>query len=740
MDREALRQRLMVTFLGELDEHVQALNRDLLALEKDSGEGRAALLVSLLRTTHSLKGAARSVSVEPIETACHRLESLLGSARDGRRSLDAEALELVYATADALKETGDRLRAQQDLSDGRLRSILPVLDAAARVMRQSPAPPVSITSSTASATPAPTPVVRDSLMRVPAEKLDALLTDSGELLVARRRLEAQCDELRSLHETVRQLQAEWHQVETPIRRMLASQPQSLPRRAKQTLEGTGGRLKTLERHLERLSSRIKTEHRSLERAAATFDDDIRRLCLFPFSHAYEGLERTVRDLAHVGAKQVTLLTEGGDIEVGRQVLEGLKDPLLHLVRNAVAHGIETPDERQAAGKAPEGRVTVAAALRGGAVEIVVADDGRGLDMKAIRAQARRRKLPVPDDEREGARLVFLPGFSTVRMVTELSGRGMGLDVVKHHVESLHGQVDNSFQPGLGTRVALTVPLMVGTIRALLLGAAGQVFALPVAHVRRLVRAGASDLASAGGREVLLSDGPPIPVVLLSDALGMPHAGVHHHPGYASGRAPLVIVASGTTQVAVVVDELIAEEEILVKNLGTRLRRVRHFAGATILPSGHVVLIINTADVVSSALGRVGARTLSAALKEQAADRPRRLLIAEDSLTTRSLEKHILEAAGYQVVAAADGRDAWRLLQERGADLVVTDVEMPRMDGFALCEAIRRSPRFRELPIVLVTALESEADKARGLEVGADAYLLKSAFDQRKLLETIARLL
>jgi two-component system chemotaxis sensor kinase CheA len=743
MDREALRRRLMATFLGELEEHVQALNRDLLALEKDAGSGRAELLVSLFRTAHSLKGAARSVGVEAIETTCHRLENLLGAARDGRRPLDAEAIELVYATADALKDAEARLREQQDPAGGRLRSVLSAMDSGARTpqtLSPIPAHETAATTSVLQATAtqaAATPVTREGLVRVPAEKLDALLAGSGELLVARGRVLAARDDIRRLHDELRQWRTEWLWTDKHLRRVLASHTRLFPKRARLALEGTSERLKKLDRQVDLLSSRMGSEFRALERAAATLDDDIHRVSLFPFSHACEGLERTVRDLARVAGKQVELVIEGGDIEVDRLVLEGLKDPLLHLVRNAVDHGIETPDERQSGGKSAEGRVTVAAALRSGAVEIVVADNGRGLDVGAIRAEARRKKMPAPDNERDAAGLVFLPGFSTVRLVTELSGRGMGLDVVKHEVESLHGQVDISFERGHGTRVVLTVPLTVTTIRALLLGAAGQTFALPVTHVQRLIRVAAADLGLVGGREVLLSAGAPIPVVSLTDVLGVQSAAATHRPGH---RAPLVVMGSGNTQAALAVDELIAEEEILVKSLGTRLRRVRHFAGATILPSGRVALILNTADVLSSAMGRAPSASLAATLAKQRSEKTWRLLLAEDSVTTRSLEKSILEAAGYEVVAVADGSDAWRILHERGADLVVADVEMPRMDGFALCDAIRRSPRFRELPVVLVTALETTADKARGLEVGADAYLPKGAFDQRQLLDTIAQLL
>jgi two-component system chemotaxis sensor kinase CheA len=733
MDKEALRQRLMVTFLGELEEHVQSLNRDLLALEKEPG---AELLTSLFRTAHSLKGAARSVNVQLIETACHRLESLLGGARDGRRSLDADTIQLLFTTADALKDAGSRLRARQDLSDAPLHALLPTLDDANRrtdARRGAVSSPAPAMTSIPESSP---PSVREGFVRVQPEKLDRLLESSGELLVARRRTTAGHEMLSLLRDDMRQWRSEWLQLERPLRKVLTSHSRLLPKRATVVFDQTRERLKTLEHRVELLSARIAAEAHGLERAAASLEDEIRRVQMFPFSQACEGLERTVRDLAHGSSKQVELAIEGGDVELGRFVLESLKDPLRHLVRNAVDHGVEMRDERQAVGKPVRATITVAAALRGGGVEIVVADDGRGLDMAAIAELARRKKMAVPEDDRDAARLIFLPGFSTVRLITELSGRGVGLDIVKHRVESLHGEVGLTFEPGRGTRVVLTVPVTLATIRALLLGVAGQVFAIPVTSVRRLTRVGAADLASTGGREVLLSNGAPVPVVLLSDILGIQGA-----PPHSSGRrAPVVIVASGNTQLALVVDELIAEEEVLVKSLGSRLRRVRHFAGATILPSGRVALILNTADVVHTALGRAPRRALAAALADSRPEAKRRLLVVDDSVTTRSLERSILEGAGYEVMVAVDGSEAWRLLQDAGADLVVADVEMPRMDGFALCEAIRGSKRFRELPVVLVTALESDADKKRGLDVGADAYLPKSAFDQRQLLETIAQLL
>lgn len=762
MDREQLVQRLMVTFLGELEEHVRALNRDLLALEKDSGEARTELLETLFRTVHSLKGAARSANVHAIETACHRVESILAAARDGRHTLNPELIQLLFTATDALKDAGERLHAQRPLVDAPIQTLLPQLDAAARRAEEAASTsPTQPATPAASAAPAP-PASSAESMRVSLQKLDTLLARSGELLVARRRTANREEDVALLRDAIQRHGSDWHVLEKPLRKLLAPQragalraPQSsarngprdgarngtrqaslLPQRAVAAFERVGQNLKRLERSAELLASRLAADHRALEQAAAPLEEDIRGVRMLPFGDACEGLERAVRDLAHADSKNVGLVIEGATVELDRAVLDHLKDPLLHLLRNAVDHGVETPDEREAAGKPPQATVSVAAMLRGSSVEIVVADDGRGLDLAAVREQARRKQLVVPEDDREATRLIFLPGFSTAPLVTELSGRGIGLDIVRHSVESLHGRVDFSFTLGQETRVALTVPLTLTTIHALLLRAGGQVFALPLVSLVRLTRVAAGDLGSTGGREVLLSEGPPVPVASLPAVLGMPAETLHH----AGGKFPLVIVTSGDRQVALVVDELMAEQELVVKSLGTRLTRVRHFSGATVLPTGRVALILNAADLVQSALGRAPGPALALALEQKQPEDRRRVLLAEDSVTTRSLEKSILEAAGYDVTAVVDGGEAWQLLQEKGADLVVADVEMPRMDGFELCEAIRGSRRFRELPVVLVTARESDRDKARGLEVGANAYLPKSTFDQRQLLETITLLL
>jgi two-component system, chemotaxis family, sensor kinase CheA len=771
MDKKQLIERLMVTFLGELGDHVRALNEELLALEKEpEGPGRTERFKVLFRAAHSLKGAARSVGVGLVEDACHRLETILAAARDGPTPLGPDLFALLFATADALEEVGMRLREQQDLSDSPLAALLPRLEQAAggrvpapsppRVPAPDPVPPPLVAETppaerpdapkfapcpSSAVGPAPLRSVMPpeserslsgaAFVRVPAEKLDAMLTRSGELLVARRRVESRIEELAALRD-------EWSSLIKPLKKFLPREGNggpgaAPPARATRSLARFGDQLDRLEEGFERLTLALASDRRQLARAAGLLDEEVRRIRMLPFAEACQGLERIVRDIAQAEKKQVDLVVEGNSVELDRSVLEGLKDPLVHLVRNAVDHGIEPPDARRAAGKPPAGRVTVTAALRGAQVEVVVADDGKGLDLDALRRQARQRGFTDPSDERNLCDLIFLPGFSTAPIVTNISGRGVGLDVVRSRLEVLHGTVEVTSEVGYGSRFRLAVPLTLTTLRALQFRAGGQTFALSSANVQRLVRIDPSDLRMVEGREMLATGGPLLPIASLAEVLGLP---AQEQAG-TDGKMLGLIVAVGDRRMAFVVDDLLIEQEIIVKSLGNRIRRVRNVSGATILPTGRIALVLNAASLVRHALSR--ASGMSAARRPaEAAAAPtrRRLLVVDDSVTTRTLEKSILEAAGYEVATAVDGEAGWRLLQDQGADLLISDIEMPRMDGFMLTEAVRASSRFADLPVILFSAWASERDRARGAEVGADAYIIKGAFDQKELLDTIAQLL
>ncbi len=816
MDKAKLITRLMNTFLDELQGHVRALNRESLALEKNPAEAeRARRLQELLRTAHSLKGAAHSVDLSLIEQACHGLEDLLAGVRDNRVAFDSELFSLLFAMADSLEEAEMRLREQRDLADSPLGALLPRLEAAVGIPALRPFEPaprpldagVPLAGRDAGEMPAPQPpaaqeagapppvrstppaehsesdgVVRPGdrppepsvqpsgasrqpppavaqlpraaiagFVRVPAEKLDALLTYSGELLVARRRVESRTSELEAIREFLGRWKTERRRCDRALRTLKRAENggrsglpsmagtgdgKLLPRPAAVVLGQIDDYMRRLEKDLERFAMLLTSDGRQLDQVADLLDDAVRRLRMLPFAEACQGLDRLVRNLARASGKEVVLLVEGGQVELDRSILEGLRDPLYHLVRNAVDHGIEAPDQRQAAGKLAQGRITLAAALRGTQVEVVVADDGRGLDLEAVRQQVRQQGLGEPPDERDLASCIFLPGFSTASLITSVSGRGVGLDVVKSQVELLHGTIDLSFTAGQGTRFALAVPLTLTTLRALLVEAGEQTFAWASTNVQRLVRIGPDDIRMVGGREMLVNDKSLLPMASLAETLGLPATTA----AGAGGKRPGLIVAAAERRMAFVVDELIAEQEIMVKGLGDRIRRVRSFSGATILPSGRIALVLNAAALIRAAMSQSVGPTPAPVPAMTGSLARKRLLVVDDSVTTRSLEKSILEAAGYEVVTAADGEAGWKLLQERDVDLVITDIEMPRMDGFELTEAIRRSKRSHELPVILISARSSDRDKARGIEVGADAYIVKSTFDQKELLEALGQLL
>ena len=757
MDKDALVRRLMKTFLSEFDDHLAALNRDLMVLERgpESSE-KAEVFKRLFRTAHSLKGASRSVDIDVLERAGHHLESIFEGLRGGSLNLDAKLFELLFAAVDAIKDIGHRLTAGNDIAESPLLALLPALQSAsggtgpARPTMLDVAPiageaTAASPSGTATKATSPTaPATRDRFVRVRAEKLDHMLTLGGELLIARRHAEGRSADVTRLLEVTKAWAAESRAAEGAVRGLArrhgnGKDPSPAGSQALEAetrgVDRTKEDLQWLTGQLEQLAASLAADQKEVNRTAALLEQEVQWSRMVPFAEACEGLDRAIRDLAKTGSKEVSLAVEGA-VEIDRSVVQGLKDPLLHLVRNAVDHGIELPAERSAAGKPARGQIRMSAALRNGQVEVVVADDGRGFDLEAIREGAIKRGLPVPSDDLETARLVFTPGFSTSSTVTEISGRGVGLDIVKAGVESLRGDVKFTFQPGQGTRFVLTVPLTLTRLPALLVRVGSQTYAFDSAAVRTLLRVSADELRSMEGRDVLTFDGTPVPIVSLAAVLGQP---VHEVP-HAGGKVPVVVLGTGAGRAAFTVDELVAEQEVVVKDLGPRLLHVNNVMGATVLPTGQLALILNAAELVRATLGQTPTQMLSVALAEQPSEAKKHLLVVDDSVTTRTLVQSILEAAGYEVTTAADGMEAWQILREKEADLVVSDVEMPRMDGCALTEAIRGSKRLRSLPVILVTALESEQDKVRGLDAGADAYLVKSAFDQTNLIHAIERLL
>ncbi len=451
-------------------------------------------------------------------------------------------------------------------------------------------------------------------------------------------------------------------------------------------------------------------------------DDLKRAAIgmrtLPLSSIVAPLPRAVRDLAAESGKEVELVVEGADTELDRVILEGLPEPLIHLLRNAVAHGIETPQERERRGKPARGRLELRAEQRGGLVEVTVGDDGRGAS-EATLEEARGSSL---------TEVLTKPGFSTAREVNGISGRGVGLDAVKEQVEAFGGSIEVRSEPGKGMDVILRLPLALALVEVLLVERAGTVFGFPLASVEEALSLGET-LSLAGrpaievrGRSILLAD----LAQLVGDAAGSPRA------------PPVVVLTASGRRVAVTCDALLGQEEVVVKSLGPLLASLSMYMGAAILGDDRIALLVDPAALVRAAVEQRG----TAAPRVVAAAEPSAptLLVVDDSLTIRELQRSILEAAGYRVQTAGDGREALVQLDAHDAiELVVTDVEMPGMDGVELTAAIRAHETRSSLPVVIVTSLGDDEDRRRGIEAGADAYMVKRKFDQHDLLETVERL-
>jgi two-component system chemotaxis sensor kinase CheA len=456
----------------------------------------------------------------------------------------------------------------------------------------------------------------------------------------------------------------------------------------------------------------------------------------------------VRDLAHSDGKEVEFRMEGDEVNADRLVLQQLKDPVMHILRNAIAHGIEMPRERLAAGKSRTGSILLRLEARGGRLGVTIADDGRGIDYRTIAEVAVRRGLLSQANASTQSRpdllkLIFEPGFSTAKAITSLEGRGMGLSVVQERLARLQGEVTVNESGGPGTTIVLTVPLSISTHHMVLVACGAHTFGIPASAVRRLCRVKIDEIESVEGHESIRFESRPIPLAKLSDLLDLPEAVIPpgrplHENG--NGRAiPLVVLQSGGHLLGITVDALLDEREAVVKDLNLPAASAGMATGAIPLEDGTVAVVLSPlalADRFREAGKPAGYKSQDGAPQKMAPT----ILVVDDSITTRSLEKSILEAHGYRVQVAVDGVEALAQLRVQPSDLVISDVMMPRMDGFQLLEEIKKDRQLAHIPVIIVTSIEQREEQERGLSLGADAYIVKRKFDQRELLDTVRQIL
>ncbi|WP_019447968.1 hybrid sensor histidine kinase/response regulator [Cupriavidus sp. BIS7] len=760
MNPEQLRDASMLDlFALEADAQAEVLNAGLLALEREPAA--AIHLEACMRAAHSLKGAARIVGLDGAVRVAHVMEDCLVAAQRGGVVLGAAHIDALLQGTDLLQRIGHppdgnthwpELAGKTEIDDfvARLESLLDGNVSAAPQASPEPLPepaePVTSAEPASEPMPATTPDQpvqhdlpgqQERMLRVNAEQLDRLLAMAGESMVETHWLRPFGNAIQQ----ARRQQMRAIQALDGLHALLDS-PDMDASRLRAALADTR---QVLEDGHDQLTRRVEEfdqyDHRASRLSRRLYDTAL-SCRMRPLSDGITGYSRMVRDLGRTLGKRVRLELSGEQTQVDRDILERLDAPLAHLLRNAVDHGVETPETRRAAGKPEEGCVSLHARHNAGRLVIEIFDDGAGVDLDALRTAIIRRGLAQADtaaklSQAELLEFLLLPGFSTRETVSEVSGRGVGLDAVQDMVRAVRGSLKLSQQPASGLHFHLELPLTLSVVRALLVEISGEAYAFPLGHVLRAVTVRRSDIEQIEQHQHFRHDGRPVGLVSAAQVLQRPE---HAQEGEA---VPVVIIGEQDRVYGLAVDRLIGERVLVVQPLAQALGKIKDIAAGSLTDDGTPVLIFDVEDMLRSVEKLVSEGRIERVRHggdEAVQARRKRVLVIDDSLTVRELERKLLAGRGYDVAVAVDGMDGWNVLRAEQFDLVITDVDMPRMDGIELVSRIRGDARLMQLPVMIVSYKDREQDRERGMQAGADYYLAKGSFHDAALLDAVRDLI
>jgi len=756
---------MLELFRLEADTQTAVLSAAVLAIEEL--EHSPAAIESMMRAAHSLKGAARIIGLEPAVRVAHAMEEVFVAAGKGLLAVRPEHADILLAGSDFLASIArdDEALVPDGPWNARADQLVAQLAAVRtghigrepQTLSAPPPSPVAAASAqpshasahtpaepAASAGPTPaTPSVfdqTDRVVRVSADSLSRLVGLAGESLVEARQLPSLVAGLHSL----RSVQGKLCDTIAALDESRAGSSLHDPTRQAALLnilrDQAGAVLTGLSQRCEEFASFARCN----EDLSGRLHHEVISSRMRPLAEGIRGFPRLVRDVARSLGKQVRLEVRGEQTGVDRDILEKLESPLSHLIRNALDHGIELPDRRAATGKPPIGTIVLEARHRAGSLTITITDDGEGIDVEHLRMRTVTSGLvnaPVADQlsEAELLEFLFLPGFSTKDVVTEISGRGVGLDVVQRMVKTVGGSVRVATQPGLQTVFTLQVPITMSVIRALLVDICGEPYAFPLTHIDQILFCQHADIRTVEGRQYVDHDGISIGLVLAPQILELDRS--NSRP--AADPLPVVIISDRGQQFGVIVDAFLGERDLEVRPLDPRLGKVPDINSASLLENGDPVLIVDVEDLGRSIDALLTGRRLHRVEQTRIAERSgrcKRILVVDDSITVRELERQLLVSHGFAVDVAVDGMDGWNALRGGQYDLVVSDVDMPRLDGIGLVSLIKADPIRKDIPVVIVSYKDREEDRLRGLEAGANRYLTKTSFHDETFLQTIVDLI
>ncbi len=704
-------RQFIARFKAETQEHVQKINDSLLQLEKRPDD--RSLLEILMREAHTIKGSSAMIGYKRIADIAHAMEDGLDRALEGKVKLEKAHFDTLFKCADAiplliedtvtLENTGVSSPSVNDLCK-EIENVFQVKPPGEAEDHQEEKSKVNqLTEEPIGGTPKPEPAIAapfsEESIRVDIRKLDKVMNLSGELIISKIHLDELSKNLSSKAEAHAQIR-----------------------------EDCGA-----------LIHELSKVNNSIDFITKGLEDEVLGLRMISVGYLFSTFPRAMRDLANEKGKDIQILIKGEETELDKSIIDELKGPMIHVLRNAIDHGIEPPDERVAKGKPRTGLITLTASQRGSQVVIEISDDGMGIDTEKIKREAVKRGFIAEGKAEDLAdeqvySFLFIPGFSTSETVTDVSGRGVGLDVVRKSILKLKGIVEVDSKLGRGSRFILKLPLTLGITESLFIGCGNETFALPIENVAETIRVNQGEIGTVERNEVITLRGQILPLVRLNDIFNLSQRGIVEKKLFL-----VVIVQSVEKRIGLLVDQVLGRQEIVRKNLTGPLRNVRGISGATIVGDGQVILILDIPRIIENVQGFI-VRKAQSTSKPAPAKKHRAILLAEDTLSTAMLEKNILENAGFSVVTARDGQEAIEKAGQERFDLVITDVLMPRMDGFVLTQRLKKDHLYKDIPIIIVTTREGDADKRRGLEAGADAYILKSEFTPEGLLGTIGRLI